>query len=72
MNPETAIVRSPGARRMARHRDRRRKRLRCIMIELRETEIDVLVRRGWLHPDDRANLAAIRRALHVYLDEHLR
>jgi hypothetical protein len=36
----------PSAHRMARHRDRRRKGLRCITIELHETEIDVLIRVG--------------------------
>jgi hypothetical protein len=41
---------SAAAERMRRHRDRRRKRLRCVTIELRESEIVALVRRGLLHP----------------------
>jgi hypothetical protein len=61
---------SPGAHRMARHRDRRRKGLRCITIELRETEIDVLIRRGRLARDSRADLAAVRKALYGF--RHLR
>jgi hypothetical protein len=39
------IGHSLAANRMRRHRERRRKGLRSIMIQLRETEIDVLVRR---------------------------
>jgi hypothetical protein len=35
--------RSPAAARMRLHRERRRQGLRCLLIELRETEIDVLV-----------------------------
>ena len=42
--PTGGAIPSPGARRMSR-RNRRRKGLRCITIELRETEIDVLIRR---------------------------
>jgi hypothetical protein len=34
---------SPAAARMRLHRDRRRRGLRCLTIELRETEIDVLI-----------------------------
>jgi hypothetical protein len=36
---------SPAAARMRLHRDRRRRGLRCLTIELRETEIDVLIGR---------------------------
>ena len=64
--------RSPGAERMRRHRDRRQKGLRCVRIELRETEIDVLIRRGRLADDSRGDLAAVRKALHGFLDDHLR
>jgi hypothetical protein len=41
-----ALVRYPSAaaaERMRRHRQRRRDGLRCLVIELRETEIDVLL-----------------------------
>jgi hypothetical protein len=34
---------SAAAERMRRHRQRRRDGLRCLIIELRETEIDVLI-----------------------------
>jgi hypothetical protein len=63
--------RSPGAERMRRHRDRHQKGLRCITIELRETEIDVLIRRGRLARDSRGDLAAVRRALYGFLDDLL-
>lgn len=62
---------SAGAARMARHRDRRRNGLRCITIELRETEIDALIRRGGLAPDSRADMAAVRKALYAWLDDAL-
>jgi hypothetical protein len=54
-------------RRMTRHRNRRRKGVRCITIELRETEIDLLIRRGRLARDSRADLAAVGKALHGFL-----
>ena len=60
-----------GAERMRRHRERRRKRMRCLTIELREAEIDVFIRRGQLHPDHRANSAAVRKALYGFLDQYL-
>ena len=72
MGIEANSIRSPGAERMARHRDRRRKGLRCVTILLRETEIDALIRRGRLYRDDRVNPAAVRRALYGFLDDHLR
>jgi hypothetical protein len=65
-------ARSPGAERMQRHRQRRRKLLRCVTIELRETEIDVLIRRGRLAPDSRDDLPAVKKALYRFLDDTLR
>ena len=60
-----------GAERMRLHRERRRKRMRCLTIELREAEIDVFIRRGQLHPDHRVNSAAVRKALYGFLDQYL-
>jgi hypothetical protein len=65
------IVHSPAADRMRLYRERRRKGLRCIMIQLRETEIDVLVRKGLLDRGRRDDPRAIVQALHVYLDRTL-
>ena len=39
---------TPAAERMRRHRQRRRDGLRCLMVELRETEIDALIGIGLL------------------------
>ena len=44
---------SPAAARMRLHRGRRRAGLRCLMIELRETEIDVLIGKGLLNSEMR-------------------
>ena len=65
-------VHSTAAERMRRHRQRRRRNLRCVMVELREREIDALIRRAELPPDDRADHATIRRALYGFFDDHLR
>jgi hypothetical protein len=62
---------SPAAERMRRHRERRREGLRCLMIELRETEIDVLVQKGLLKADGRNNSRVVREALYRYFDSTL-
>ena len=59
---------SPAAERMRRHRERRRDGLRCLMIELRETEIDVLVQKGLLNADTRNDARAVREALYQYFE----
>ncbi len=62
---------TPAAERMRRHRERRRMGLRCLMIQLRETEIDVLIRGGMLNRDIRNNRNAIIEALYKFLDRTL-
>jgi len=42
-----------------------------LIIEIRDAEIDALVRRGLLAPDARNHRHAIREALYVLLDRHL-
>jgi hypothetical protein len=59
---------SAAAERMRAHRQRRRQGLRCLMIELRETEIDALIRKGLLKPETRNNPTALREALYAVLD----
>lgn len=59
---------SPAAQRMRLHRERRRQRLRCVTVELREAEITALIRRGHLQPEARSSQSAIVRALHQFLD----
>jgi hypothetical protein len=56
---------------MRRHRERRRRGMRCLRVELRETEIDELVRRGLLTEDARNDPAAVRNAVHSHFDHTL-
>jgi hypothetical protein len=60
------IGHSLAANRMRRHRERRRKGLRCLTVELRETEIDVLVRKGLLNRGRRNAPNAVVEALHAH------
>ena len=53
------------------HRERRRQGLRCLMIELRETEIDVLIGKGLLNSEMRHDLRVVREALHAHLEQTL-
>jgi hypothetical protein len=64
--PEPA--RSPAAERMRLHRERRRNGMRCLTIELRETEIDALIRTGLLRADMRNDPNAVTKALYAHLD----
>ncbi len=66
-----AAARSPAAERMRLHRERRREGLRCLMIELRETEIDALIRKGLLRAEMRNDQNAVSEALYAYLDRTL-
>ena len=66
-----AVVRSAAAERMRLHRERRRKGLRCLTIELRETEIDALVRIALLRPEMRNDPSAVSKALYAYFDQTL-
>lgn len=59
VNGATDAAPSPGAQRIARDRNRRRKGMRCITIELNESEIGTLVRRGWLARDNRAGIGPL-------------
>jgi hypothetical protein len=62
---------TPAAERMRRYRDRRRNKLRCVTIELRETEIEALIRKGILAREMRNDTIAIRGALYAYFDRTL-
>ena len=53
---------------MRRHRERRRDGLRCLTIELRETEIDFLIRSELLKTETRNDREAIVEALYAYLE----
>jgi hypothetical protein len=67
--PESPI--SAAAARMRRHRQRRRDGLRCLRVELRETEIDALIRMQLLKSEMRNNARAVTAALYAYLDRAL-
>lgn len=68
---EPGLRRSPAAERMRRHRERRREGLRCVTIELRETEIDILVQKKLLNADARNDARCVREALYQYFDSTL-
>jgi hypothetical protein len=70
MTMQTAppVTGSAAAERMRLHRERRRRGLRCLIIELRETEIDALIRKGLLKPETRNNPTALNEALYAFLD----
>ena len=63
--------RSAAAERMKLHRERKKKGMRCLTIELRETEIDALIRNGFLTADTRNDAEAIIDALYAFLDREL-
>jgi hypothetical protein len=65
---EANTISSAAAERMRRHRKRRRNGLRCLIIELRETEITKLIRRGFLAEETRNDSSAVRRAFYDFLD----
>jgi hypothetical protein len=62
---------NPGAERMRRHRQRRRDGMRCIQIEIRDTEIDVLIRRKLLKEETRNDKQAIIDALYEFMEDTL-
>ena len=57
----TSAGRSLAAARMRLYRERRRQGLRCLMIELRETEIDVLIGKGLLNSETRHDPCVVSR-----------
>jgi hypothetical protein len=60
--------RASSAERMRRSRDRRRKGLRFVQVELRDAEAQALVRLGFLPAEEQDNPAALGRALGRLLD----
>ena len=59
---------SPGAQRMRLYRERRRRGLSCIKVQLRQSEVDALIACGLLEPADRQDRGVLAAALHRYLD----
>jgi hypothetical protein len=70
-NGTLAAPRGAGALRMARHRKRRRDGLRCLRIEIRESEIDALIELGLLRNDARRDRNAILSAVYAFFDRTL-
>ncbi len=68
---DAKVARTRAAERMHRYRHRRRAGLRCYELELRESEIDALVRRDLLLASERTNRVAIIKAMYVFLDRTL-
>lgn len=62
---------SGSALRMRRHRLRRLRGLRCLTIELRESEILALNQRGLIEPHAHDDPSALRKALYDFLDQSL-
>jgi hypothetical protein len=66
-----ATALSAAALRMRRHRERRRDGLRCVTIELRETEVTALIRKGFLKEDAGNDDRAVKSAFYGFLDRAL-
>jgi hypothetical protein len=62
---------TPAAERMRRHRERRSEGLRCLWVELHETELDALVQEGLLDPESRQDENAIADAVYAHLERTL-
>jgi len=67
----TAVPLSQSAERMRRHRQRQRDGLRCLTIELYETEVDALIQRGLLKAETRNDSLAVIEALYGHLKKTL-
>ena len=62
---------SPAAARMRLHRERRRRGMRCIWVELHATEIDAFVGMGLIKADARNDPNAVRDSLYAFLERTL-
>jgi hypothetical protein len=68
---KTEAARETAAERMRCCRARRRAGFRCFMVEVHRTEIDTLVRRGFLRVDERDDEGAVVDALSHYVEQSL-
>ena len=62
---------SAAAQRMRLHRERRRLGLRCLSIQLRETEVEALIHKGLLNTEMRNDPIAVVEALYAHLERTL-
>jgi hypothetical protein len=63
---------TPSGRRMRLHRERRRDGMRCLTVEVHDSEVDALVRRGFLAAEARHDANAIADAFYAHLERTLR
>jgi hypothetical protein len=68
---DIAGIREATVERVRRHRERRRRSVRCLTVEIHEREIDALVRHGLLDDGERDDARAILAALREYLGNTL-
>lgn len=68
-NPTERI--SSAAERMRRHRQRQLAGRRCLLVELREPQIEMLIRTGLLKHETRHDRSEIIKALHAHFDRTL-
>jgi hypothetical protein len=59
---------SPAAEGMRRYRERRRRGLSCIKVQLWRSEVDGLIASGLLKPAEQQDRGVLAAALHRYLD----
>ena len=64
-------ARSPAAERMRAHRERKKNGMRCLIIELRETEIDALISLKLLKAEVRDDREAIVDAIYGLFEREL-
>jgi hypothetical protein len=71
MQEATAEIINPATKRMRQHRERKKSGMRCVLIELRATEIDALIKKKFLNADVRNDKGEITDALYAYFDQEL-
>ena len=69
--PAAPPTRSTAAARMRLHRERRRRGMRCLWVELHATEIDAFVGMGLIKADARNDPNAVRESLYALLERTL-
>jgi hypothetical protein len=62
---------SSAAKRMRRHRERRRRGSFCVTVDLHESEIDALIGAHLLQSEMRRDVNAVLKALYAFLDRTL-
>jgi hypothetical protein len=72
-SPDKARAWAPltAAERMARYRERRKAGMRCLTLEIRNSEISALIRRGLLDSNKSNDRVAIKTAIYAYFEQTL-